>query len=57
MVIGGIIGELLRLDDRFSGLGDTVKKKIGNSNVLFTDGLMTATLIFCVGSMAIVGAL
>lgn len=56
VLIGGICGELLKLDDRFNSIGDILKKKLKSSNELFTEGFVTASLIFCVGSMAIIGA-
>ena len=61
MVIGALIGELLDLDKRIQQLGDLVQKKTarlssgGASNI--SDGFVTASLLFCVGAMAIVGAL
>lgn len=57
LMLGGVAGELLRLEDRLEALGDTVKTLARSKNALFTDGLVTASLIFCVGSMAILGAL
>lgn len=60
MVAGAIIGELLDLDRRMQSLGDWVQKKTarlvrGESAV--AEGFVTASLLFCVGAMAIVGAL
>lgn len=61
MVIGTLIGELLDLDQRMRSLGDWVQKKTerlapgGASSV--SEGFVTASLLFCVGAMAIVGAL
>ena len=57
LMLGGIAGELLRIEERLEALGDTVKALARSSNALFTDGLVTASLIYCVGSMAILGAL
>ena len=63
MVIGAIIGELLDLDKRMRALGDWVQKKTehlvksGNTGPSISDGFVTASLLFCVGAMAIVGAL
>jgi len=61
MVIGTLIGELLDLDRRMYSLGDWVQKKMerlapgGTTSV--SEGFVTASLLFCVGAMAIVGAL
>ena len=61
MVIGAILGELLDLDSRMGKLGQWVQDKLshilksGGSSV--AEGFVTAALLFCVGAMAIVGAL
>lgn len=57
ILIGGALGEGLRLHDRFIRLGDNIKAKINVGNEKFTEGLITAFLLFCVGSLTIVGAL
>ncbi|MEM8969011.1 MAG: DUF554 domain-containing protein [Bacteroidota bacterium] len=57
VLIGGALGEGLKLHDRFIQLGDTIKAKINMGNEKFTEGLITAFLLFCVGSLTIVGAL
>ena len=63
MVIGAIIGELLNLDKRMHRLGDWVQAKTerlvkhDDGAPSIADGFVTASLLFCVGAMAIVGAL
>lgn len=57
VLLGGITGELLRLDTLLERIGNKVKKLIKSKNPQFTDGLVTASLIYCIGAMAIVGAL
>lgn len=62
MVAGAIIGELLNLDRRMQALGDWVQKKTarfsqGEGGASVSEGFVTASLLFCVGAMAIVGAL
>jgi len=56
LIIGGLIGELLDIEDFLERMGNRVKRLTKSQNNLFTDGLVTAMLIFCVGSMAILGA-
>lgn len=61
MVIGAVIGELLDLDRRMRELGDWVQKKterlaLGGGTSI-SEGFVTASLLFCVGAMSIVGAL
>jgi len=57
LILGGILGEVLKLDMRLDVFGDALKSRIKIKNDRFTEGLVTAFLIFCVGSMTFVGAL
>jgi uncharacterized membrane protein YqgA involved in biofilm formation len=57
MVLGGIAGELLRIEDHLESLGERVKTLARSRNAMFTDGFVSASLIYCVGSMAILGSL
>ena len=47
---------LLMLEEKLNNLSDTVKAKLNISSASFTEGLVSATLLFCVGSMAIIGS-
>lgn len=57
VLMGGLTGELLRLDQRLTGFGRWLKAKINSKDAGFTDGFVTASLIFCIGSMAILGSI
>jgi len=60
MVLGTLIGESLDLDLRINHLGEWVElkfKKEADENLGIAEGFVTATLLFCVGAMAIVGSL
>ncbi len=57
MLLGGITGELLKLDQKMTGIGNWFKAKLKSSDSGFTDGFVTASLIYCIGSMAILGAI
>ena len=59
IAIGAILGELLQLDEHMHQLGDWVERKFGGkgSKTSLSDGFVTASLLFCVGAMAIMGAL
>ena len=61
MVIGALIGELLDLDQKMKNLGDWVQKKTERlthgAKASVSEGFVTASLLFCVGAMAIVGSL
>ena len=59
MVIGTLIGELLDLDERVTQLGNWLENKFKSKDeyVSISEGFVSASLLFCVGAMAIVGAL
>ena len=59
MALGTIIGELIRIDDGIEGAGDFIKRKLlkgKNKENRFTEGFVTARIVFCVGSMTIMGS-
>ena len=57
VLIGAVVGESLDLHGRLTALGEAVKQKVRIGSERFTEGLITAFLLFCVGSLTIVGAL
>lgn len=57
IVIGGIIGEALNLQSRIENLGEFIEKKTKGRFGNITQGFVSASLLFCVGAMAIVGSL
>ncbi|WP_440603723.1 DUF554 domain-containing protein [Bacillus sp. GB_SG_008] len=58
LVIGAVIGELLMLEEKLKNLGDWLEKKIGSGGKgSISLGFVTATLIFVMGAMGIIGAL
>lgn len=57
LILGGLFGELIKLDEFINSLGDQVKKLTKSKNDSFSEGLITAFLLFCVGSMTILGAI
>ncbi|MDD2430202.1 MAG: DUF554 domain-containing protein [Firmicutes bacterium] len=57
LVIGGIIGETLNLEAHLENLGKTVEKKLKAEKGNFAVGFVTATILFVVGPMAILGGI
>jgi len=57
LIFGGLIGEFFSLEERIYIWGERLKTKIGSSNHHFTEGLVSAFLLFCVGSMTLVGTI
>lgn len=59
MVVGTLIGVALRIERRLDRLGEWIRGKVmkpGDTS-RFTEGFVTASLLYCVGSMAIMGAM
>lgn len=58
LVIGGLIGEWLDIDQAFTRLGGFLQTKLSkNENSNIAQGFVAASLLFCIGSMAILGSL
>ena len=59
LVIGGVIGEIIDIEEGLEKFGERVKLKFKSNDTSerFVEGFVTASLLYCVGSMAIMGAL
>ena len=73
VLIGGIVGSLLRLEDRLEGVGAAIRTRLtrfggdddgdeGDEAAVaerhrFVEGFVTASLVFCVGPLTVLGAL
>jgi uncharacterized membrane protein YqgA involved in biofilm formation len=57
MVLGGAIGELLNIDGALERVGERLKSWARSGSGTFVTGYVTASLVFCVGPMTIVGSL
>lgn len=60
VVIGAVIGEFLKIEEKLERLGNYLEQKVASKSSeqsSFARGFVTASLVFCVGSMAIVGSL
>ena len=57
MVLGVIIGELVDIDKQVNKLGDKLKKLLRGRGGNVSEAFVSASLLFCVGSMTIVGAM
>lgn len=56
LCIGSIIGGLIDIDGRVDRLANRVQNKYSSLGSTFSEGLIAATLIFCVGSMSVLGS-
>lgn len=57
VVVGSILGELAGIEKRIEGFSSWIKEKTARGNQKFSEGFITASLLFCMGSMAILGAI
>jgi uncharacterized membrane protein YqgA involved in biofilm formation len=59
ILVGGLIGEALRIEDRLDALGDRIQGRLSTpgSHSTVSEGFVTASLLFCVGSLAVVGSI
>lgn len=59
LVLGTLIGEALKIEERLDKAGEFLRRKLikENSGSRFTEGFVTATLLYCIGAMAITGSI
>jgi uncharacterized membrane protein YqgA involved in biofilm formation len=76
VLIGGIVGSLLQIEARLEGVGESIRRRLGDGRTdvevdgslsdpdpaasprsTFVEGFVTASLVFCVGPLAILGSL
>jgi len=56
LVFGGLIGQWLHIEERLEKLGEYLKKRAHSSGQDFVLGFVTASLLFCVGPLTIIGS-
>ncbi|GAB3427185.1 DUF554 domain-containing protein [Flindersiella endophytica] len=61
LVIGGVVGSLLRLENRLEDVGQVLQKRLtrgaaSEERRRFVEGFVTASLVFCVGPLTILGS-
>jgi uncharacterized membrane protein YqgA involved in biofilm formation len=65
VLVGGIVGSLLRIEDRLEGVGDAIRRRLltrggavgTGRHDRFVEGFVDASLVFCVGPLTILGSL
>jgi uncharacterized membrane protein YqgA involved in biofilm formation len=57
ILVGGLLGELLRIDDGLVRGGEALKRRFGRGQPRFTEGFVVASLVFCVGPLTILGSI
>lgn len=57
LFLGSLIGEIINIEEGLDKAGDFVEKKLSKIKGDISQGFVAATLLYCTGSMAIVGAI
>ena len=57
LAIGGALGELTEIEKALDKLGLMLQNKVGSQQSNVAEGFVTASLLFCVGTMAVIGSL
>jgi hypothetical protein len=57
LILGALLGTALRLQERMENAGNYIQKSLKLKGGQFSEGLVTAFLMFCMGSMTILGAI
>jgi len=57
LILGALTGEFLRLDKQINKLGEWLKRSLKFKSERFTEGFVSASLIYCIGAMAVLGAI
>lgn len=64
VLLGGILGSLLRIEERLEGIGEAIRRWLpvregqdADGRRRFVEGFVTASLVFCVGPLTILGSL
>lgn len=57
LIVGGLCGETIGLSETVDSLGRHLESWLALGDPRFTEGLVTAFMIFCVGSLTVVGAI
>jgi len=57
IAIGAVLGEWMRIEDGLDCLGNWAQRKFSKGDSGFATGFVNASLLFCIGAMAVVGSL
>jgi uncharacterized membrane protein YqgA involved in biofilm formation len=58
ILLGGLVGEALRIEDRLEAVGRWVQGRLAtHEHSTIAEGFVDASLLFCVGSLAVVGSI
>ena len=56
IILGGLVGEAMNIEGRLEAFGQRLQRRFSGAGKV-AEGFVTASLLYCVGAMAIMGAL
>ncbi|MCA1727097.1 MAG: DUF554 domain-containing protein [Actinobacteria bacterium] len=57
ILIGGVVGEALRIEAGLNRAGEALKRRFGRGEARFVEGFVVASLVFCVGPLTVLGSI
>jgi len=57
LILGGLSGESIRIDKQINIFGEWLKRSLKFKSEKFTNGFVSASLLYCTGAMAVLGAI
>jgi uncharacterized protein len=57
LAMGSFLGELLRIEDKLDQFGNWIGRRLSNDSAGISKGFVSASLLYCVGAMAIIGSM
>ncbi|MGB5988103.1 MAG: DUF554 domain-containing protein [Desulfobacterales bacterium] len=57
LAVGSLLGELLGIEDKLDQMGNWIGRRISKDSSGISKGFVSASLLYCVGAMAIIGAM
>jgi uncharacterized protein len=59
LLIGGLLGEAIGVEERLESLGDRLRRRFARegTDATFVEGFVAASLLFCVGPLAVLGSI
>lgn len=57
ILIGSLLGAAFKLEEKIESMSVRLKRKFGEEDSKFSEGIVTAFLLFCMGSMTVLGAI
>lgn len=56
VLLGSILGEIMRIELYLTSFGEWLRLRLKSKNPRFTEGIVTSSVLFCIGAMSILGS-